>query len=63
MPLSVAVISWALLSIEEIGHTLEDPFNSPTQSVDVKGILEEGGGEHTLRPAASVSLGSLLREG
>lgn len=49
MPVAVAVVSWALLSIEEIGHTLEDPFNSPTQSVDVQAILEQGGGKHNLR--------------
>jgi len=48
MPVAVAVISWALISIEEIGHSLEDPFNSPTQSVDIQAILEEGGGQHTL---------------
>jgi len=44
----VGIVSWALLSIEEIGHTLEDPFNSPTQPVPVRQILEYGGGEHTL---------------
>mmetsp|Transcript_163724 Transcript_163724/g.520323 ORF Transcript_163724/g.520323 Transcript_163724/m.520323 type:complete len:632 (-) Transcript_163724:745-2640(-) len=48
MPLVVGIVSWALLSIEEIGHTLEDPFNSPTQPVPVRQILEYGGGEHTL---------------
>ena len=25
----VALISWALLSIEEVGNTIEDPFNMP----------------------------------
>eukprot|EP00448_Togula_jolla_P018120 CAMPEP_0170569230 /NCGR_PEP_ID=MMETSP0224-20130122/423_1 /TAXON_ID=285029 /ORGANISM="Togula jolla, Strain CCCM 725" /LENGTH=414 /DNA_ID=CAMNT_0010891341 /DNA_START=1 /DNA_END=1242 /DNA_ORIENTATION=- len=50
MPVAVTVIAWALLSIEEIGHTLEDPFNSPTQPVNVRSILEYGGGEHTLAP-------------
>ncbi len=26
---AVAIISWALLSIEEVGNTIEDPFNMP----------------------------------
>lgn len=55
MPVAVAVISWALLSIEEIGHTLEDPFNSPTQPVPVQAILEAGGGEHSLAPGQAAA--------
>uniref|UniRef100_A0A7S2KDA9 Uncharacterized protein n=1 Tax=Zooxanthella nutricula TaxID=1333877 RepID=A0A7S2KDA9_9DINO len=50
MPVIVAIACWALLSIEEIGHTLEDPFNSPTQRIPVQAILESGGGEHCLAP-------------
>lgn len=53
MPVAVISISWALLSIEEIGHCLEDPFNSPTQPIAVQSILEYGGGEHTLAPGAN----------
>jgi len=55
MPFVVGVISWALLSIEEIGHALEDPFNSLTQPVLVQLILETGGGEHTLAPSGVVT--------
>ncbi|CAE8581242.1 unnamed protein product [Polarella glacialis] len=55
MPVVVGVISWALLSIEEIGHALEDPFNSSTQPVQVQLILETGGGEHTLAPSGVVA--------
>eukprot|EP00913_Durusdinium_trenchii_P007564 g7108.t1 len=36
MPLAVTILAWALLSIEEIGHTLEDPFNSPTQRLGLR---------------------------
>jgi len=39
MPVAVAVVSWALLGIEEIGHCLEDPFNSPTEPVLVKEMI------------------------
>eukprot|EP00929_Paragymnodinium_shiwhaense_P097193 TRINITY_DN58947_c0_g1_i2.p1 TRINITY_DN58947_c0_g1~~TRINITY_DN58947_c0_g1_i2.p1 ORF type:complete len:177 (-),score=18.52 TRINITY_DN58947_c0_g1_i2:97-627(-) len=42
MPLAVVVISWALLGIEEIGHTLEDPFSSPTDPIPIQKYLEEG---------------------
>lgn len=48
MPVAVTIICWALLSCEEIGHTLEDPFNSPTQPVALLSILVTGGGENTL---------------
>lgn len=41
MPVAVTVTAWALLSIEEIGHTLEDPFNSPTQPLNVQAYLEQ----------------------
>eukprot|EP00443_Scrippsiella_acuminata_P092874 CAMPEP_0115569876 /NCGR_PEP_ID=MMETSP0271-20121206/105414_1 /TAXON_ID=71861 /ORGANISM="Scrippsiella trochoidea, Strain CCMP3099" /LENGTH=329 /DNA_ID=CAMNT_0003004405 /DNA_START=92 /DNA_END=1082 /DNA_ORIENTATION=- len=40
MPFAVVVVSWALLGIEEIGHAIEDPFNSPTDPVEVQEILE-----------------------
>lgn len=41
MPAGVTMISWALLAIEEIGHCLEDPFNSPTEPVLVKDMIDE----------------------
>ena len=41
MPVAVTVTAWALLSIEEIGHTLEDPFNSPTVPLNVQAYLEQ----------------------
>ena len=25
----VTIVAWALLSIEEVGNTIEDPFNMP----------------------------------
>jgi len=50
MPVTVALVAWALLSIEEIGHTLEDPFNSPTEPVKVQKILEADCGKYTLSP-------------
>lgn len=53
MPLAVAVISWALLGIEEIGHCLEDPFNSPIQPVEIQAILEAGGGQDSLAPSTA----------
>ncbi|CAE7388035.1 unnamed protein product [Symbiodinium pilosum] len=51
MPLAVMVIAWALLSIEEIGHTLEDPFNSPTQPLNVQAYLEQPLGYEPLMQA------------
>jgi len=53
MPVAVALVAWALLSIEEIGHTLEDPFNSPTQPVQVRNILEAGSGQYSLSSGMS----------
>lgn len=32
LPLIAAVSSWALLSIQEIGHAIEEPFNNPFES-------------------------------
>jgi len=51
MPFAVTFISWALLSIEEIGHCLEDPYNSPTEPIDIQAILEAGGGQDSLAPS------------
>lgn len=51
MPLAVTILAWALLSIEEIGHTLEDPFNSPTQPLNVQAYLEQPLGYEPLMQA------------
>ncbi|CAE7040510.1 unnamed protein product [Symbiodinium natans] len=51
MPVAVLVIAWALIAIEEIGHTLEDPFNSPTQPLNVQAYLEQPLGYEPLMQA------------